>query len=417
MKETIKTACFCLAAILLAVAAAGIEPGRATPDVFSDQGEAFFPDFTDVLACKSLEVIDYEEATATARPFKVEFKDKRWVLPSHHNYPADAQDRLAKTAASMVDLKKEMIRSDSAADHAAFGVVDPLDPGAAGLSGRGKRVTLKGEDGKTLADYILGKPVEDKPGYRHLRVPGQKRTYAARTDADPSIRFEDWIETDLLRLSADDVRKVTIHSYTLNEQLGQLENLERTILTKEEGKWRIAAGGVARQATVDALLEALAKLRIVDVQPKPLALTQDLKKIEGIQLSLESVLSLRGRGFLITPTGQLISNSGEIIVETALGLVYNLRFGEVAAGEPVSLETAGPEEDGKQHHERRYLFITVRYDEERALQYNHGDASRVADRGQRLARQLTNRFADWYYVISGADFNKLRPRMRQLTRR
>lgn len=416
MKETIKTACFCLAAALLVAGAASVEPDRAAPGVFSDQGEEFFPEFADVLTCKALEVIDYEEATATARPFKVEFTDKRWVLPSHHNYPADAQDRLAKTAAALVDLRKEMILSDSVADHAAFGVIDPLDPGAAGLSGRGKRMTLRGEKGNVLADCILGKPVEDKPGYRYLRVPGQKRTYAARTDADPSIRFEDWIETDLLKLSPDDVRRVTIHSYTLNEQMGQLENLERTTLTKEEGKWRLAGGGAARQATVDALLEALRDLRIVDVQPKPLALTQDLKKLEGIQLSLESVLSLRSRGFLITPTGQLISSSGEIIVETAHGLVYNLRFGEVAPGESATGDSEDSAADVKKHHERRYLFITVRYDEERAAHYNEGSVSGIGDRGQRLARQLTHRFADWYYVISGADFNKLRPRSRDLTR-
>src|SRR5437867_3666370 len=107
MGETAKTAIFCLAALAVVVAAAVVEPETVTPNIFSDQGELFYPRFTDPLACKSLEVVDYDEATATARPFKVEFKRGRWVIPSVHNYPTDAKDRLAKTAAALIDLRKD----------------------------------------------------------------------------------------------------------------------------------------------------------------------------------------------------------------------------------------------------------------------------------------------------------------------
>ncbi|MFB3904175.1 MAG: DUF4340 domain-containing protein [Acidobacteriota bacterium] len=409
MRERVITFIFVAIAAILAIMAAWVQPESRTQNLFDDQGQAFYPKFVDPLACKALEVVAYDEATATARPFKVEFRNRRWSLPSHFNYPADAQDRLAKTAAALMDLRKDSVRSESVADHASFGVIDPLDQKATSLTGRGKRVTLRDEKGSVLADFVLGKAVEGKAGYRYIRVPGQKRTYAVKTDADPSANFEDWIETDLLKLSAGEIRKITINNYSINEQLGQLENVERTVLTKQENKWTASTGRAPRKAAIDALTGALDTLRIVNVQPKPPALTKDLRAQEGLMLSMESLLSLRQKGFFVTPTGQLLSNEGELIVETDKGLVYTLRFGEIAPGAP----GASTGSDDKTS-ERRYLFITVSYNDEKAAAYNDGDPSKVRVTGNRLARELTNRFADWYYVISGADFTKLRPRAKDL---
>jgi len=417
MRELTITALLILLATAVAGLALWVEPDSNIPTALSDQGQPFFPGFKDALSCKALEIIAYDENTATAQPFKVEFRGRRWSLPSHFNYPADAQNRLSKTAAALMDIRKDMVRSDSAADHPELGVVDPLDTKVSSLAGRGKRVTFRDGEGKVLADFILGKTVEGKPGYRYIRIPGEKRTYAVKTEAEPSANFEDWIETDLLKLSAGDVRKVTVNNYSINEQMGTIDNMERTVLTKENDKWR-ANGTAVRQAAVDGLLSALDNLRIVSVAQKPAALTQDLKTVEGITMSMDSLLSLRQKGFFVTPTGQLLSNEGEVVVETDKGLVYTLRFGEIAPGEggPAQTESKSAETDAVRTQERRYLFITVRYDEEKARAYNDGDPSKIGDRGQRLARELTNRFADWYYVISGADFTKLSPKTKELVK-
>ena len=48
-------------------------------------------------AVKSIEVVDYDESTATARPLKVEFRKSRWVIASNNDYPIDIGDRLVKT--------------------------------------------------------------------------------------------------------------------------------------------------------------------------------------------------------------------------------------------------------------------------------------------------------------------------------
>jgi hypothetical protein len=80
-------------------------------------------------------------------------------------------------------------------------------------------------------------------------------------------------------------------------------------------------------------------------------------------------------------------------VETNNGLMYSLRFGEVAAGDTKSGAPA----------DNRTLFVMVHFDPAKAAAYG-GDAGA----GERTARELNDRFADWYYVISGKDFQNLR---------
>ena len=61
------------AALLLAVISIVFvfAPRTITPSAFLDQGEPFFPDFTDPNVAMTLEVIEFDEETAAARPFKV----------------------------------------------------------------------------------------------------------------------------------------------------------------------------------------------------------------------------------------------------------------------------------------------------------------------------------------------------------
>ena len=410
MNELKTTILFGVTAAVLATAAMVIDPGAATPDVFSDQGEAFYPDFTDPQAPKAIEVVDYDEATATARPLKVEFAEGTWRVPSHFNYPADAEDRLANTAAALMELRKDAIVSDRVEEHGDYGVIDPFAEGELSLEGRGQRVTLKDENDATLADFIVGRKVDGKPNRSYMRVPTQKRVYEVETSADVSARFEDWIETDLLKTSAGDIRRVLVNRYSINERMGRLENQERLVLTKKDDKWTMSGGGSPDTSKMNDLTGALDSLKIVDVQPKPRNLTEVLKGTAGIAITQQSQLSLRQKGFFVTRRG-LLANEGEIVVDSKNGLQYTLRFGEIASSGPSADSADGSsEEDGE--GERRYLFITVDYSEARAKQYNDGEEPDAA--GQELADELRNRFADWYYVISGADFNTLRPRRRDL---
>ena len=452
MDEMRKTLIFVAAAALVAFVAFLAAPGDLTPEAFSDRGEMFFPDFTDPNAAASLEVIDFDEETGRIDAFNVVFKGTRWRIPSHHNYPADDKDRLARTAAGLIDVRKDDVVAEVAADHESLGVVDPLDESVASLAGRGKRVSIKDGNDNLLADLIVGKNVPGREGrYRYLRVPGQKRTYAARFDVDVSSRFGDWIEKDLLEVDLDRIEQVTLKDYSIDESTRVLDQRDTIVLTRGDPDWtanRMRSGQKVDGVKIEDLLKALDELTIVGVRPKPAGLSRSLEdNDEGISLNREALVSLQEKGYYFTRDGQLVSNEGEAQVRSKDGVVYTLRFGEIVygAGEAVTAGTemsgqGGPGGPGRADGpgglgENRYLFITTRFDagvfpeprkpadtgfQARAdslwtnadrtdanLHEKHEAWKRNVENGRRTSADLNTRFAQWYYVISADSFDRI----------
>jgi hypothetical protein len=398
MSETLKTAGFLVGALALAIVAGVTEPERRLPSAMSDEGQPFYPEFKDPQDVKAIEVVDYDEPTATARPLKVEFRRNRWLVATNNDYPIDVGDRLVKTAGALIDLKKDQVKSDSVQDQAKYGVIDPLDAKGS-LQGRGKRVTLRDGKKAVLADFILGKPVENKPGWRYVRVPGGKRTYAVKTDADPSARFADWVNAGLLRMPQAQIRKVTISSYSVDTMSGSLDQGDTVVLTQEGSAWK-SPGGAVREDVAKAMAATLDGLKIVDARPKPLDLAHDLGAGQ-MRLSMPTVTALQRYGFLLTQSGRMLGSDGEMSVEMANGVAYQIRFGDVA--------TSGT--DAKAAGGDRYLFVTATWDQARATKYGDTTGS-----GEKSARDLNVRFADWFYVISNADFQKIRLKKAQVVR-
>ncbi|MCK6439312.1 MAG: DUF4340 domain-containing protein, partial [Planctomycetes bacterium] len=208
------TSIYLIGAGLLAGAAFFLTWTPAQTEAYKDIGEEFYPGFTDPLAAKSIEVVSWDEAKAARVPFKVQYRDGRWRIPSHFDYPADAEDNLKKVATQYIGVKKDDVRSDLPADHEKFGVVDPLDESVSGNAGRGKRVTFRDLAGNMLADLIIGKAVEGKSGYFYVRLPGKPRVYASKIDAKVSAEFKDWVETDLLKLTSSDIQTLKFNNYS-----------------------------------------------------------------------------------------------------------------------------------------------------------------------------------------------------------
>jgi hypothetical protein len=482
--ELKKTLIFVAVAALLMGAAFVNIPDRRRDEVFTEIGQPFFPDFKDPNACTSLEVVDYDPETAFVTPFKVLLKDGKWTIPSHHDYPADGKDRLVKTSTGVMDLRKDKLRSDSVEDHEKLGVVDPLDTKASTLKGQGKRVTLKDSGDKVLADFIIGKEVENRPGMRFVRVPGQKRTYEVNAKLDLSTRFADWIETNLLKVDTSKVRKVAFNSQKL-ELLGggRARVAPGEVLTIEKkdsaAPWTLVGAAVPEGKELDteklfSLSSALGDVKIVGVRPKPAGLTRELKATGDVQdiakLDDRSLLvmadELARRGFYLTQGGKVLSNQGDIVVSTEDGAAYTLRFGEayIASGEALSKgidEAAAAEaakkdaakggapaksEDKKSSGiESRYLLVTIAFDPKLlpplpdpdagtptalpadVFKRNPGDPEyeaqqklakekadrRKADEDKRLAeaekkvKELSDRFAGWYYLTPSESFKSL----------
>lgn len=452
MSELKITGIFAGGALVLAILAFVFSPGRITPEAFMDQGEKFFPQFTDPNQATTLEVVEFDEQSGTARPFKVTFSGGRWTIPSHYDYPADGKDRLARTAAGVIDIKKDDYRTNVVADHEACGVVDPMDQTAPGLKGRGSRITLKGEGGNVLADFIIGKAVPEREGFRFVRIPGENRVYASRVDLDISTRFADWIEASLLETQANKIQKIALDNYSVNERTASIQPGEKIELDNVNDVWTTRS--LVRSSDLDTgkvrqLARTLGELKIVGVRPKPKGLSTGLKGGGSIEMTQEDQLSLQSKGFyLARQDGRLLSNEGDVKVYSSDGIIYTLRFGEVlyGSGLEVSAGQGGeePNRPGGEQSANRYLFVTCDFDprviaeppkpasmefqnkpdsaqtpfdkECREVNRKHQEWERKVQTGRELSDRLNARFADWYYVISDDSFKKIHLSKAELTK-
>ena len=160
MNEFAKTGAALAAAVAVTALAVSMKPGEVRLDLFDDQGEVFFPAFTDGDAINELEVTAFRESSSDIYAFAVKRDDDAvWRIPSHGNYPADANDQMGKAASMLIGLKKDAVVGDAKGRHAEYGLVDPLAEGVE-TEGRGKRLKLKDKAGNVLAD-VLGMSRED----------------------------------------------------------------------------------------------------------------------------------------------------------------------------------------------------------------------------------------------------------------
>jgi hypothetical protein len=374
--EATRTMTFVAAAVVLTALALWAGPSRDVPPIFDDKGQEFFPGFTDPTKPVALEIMEFDSDTAELRPFKVQFKNGRWSIPSHYDYPADAKDRMAEAAGLFVGLTKDDIRSDDPADHALYGVGDPMEQ-SLDLEGRGTKVTFKDSNGNDMASLILGKAVEGREGFRYVRYPDKKRTYSAKLPAEVSTKFGDWIEKDLLQLSSADLHRMSFDAYSVDEVTFNITPGEKLVADKKDLDWVVEGLSDSEETNKDALRTAastLDQLEIVGVRTKPPGLTGQLTRAEGIQMSQENVFSLQSKGFFLTRDGTLKANEGDLLLDTKGGIGYKLSFGEVLYGEGDAVTAGGGDEtasggdagaDGAARTgvANRYLMVTARFDE------------------------------------------------------
>lgn len=387
------------------------QPGSV--EGFSEVGQEFFADFQDPLKARELSVSKFDAESSEVLSFTVKQNDDGlWVIPSHHNYPAEAAERLAKTAASLIGIRKVAIQTRSRDDWPRYGVADPSDEVVANLEKedekdpRGTRVALRDSSGNALVDLIIGYAVKGRENHYYVRIPDKNPVFVAKLEADLSAKFSDWIEPDLLKLNQADIVRIKADRYSIDEEqravvMGEVLSLTRD---SEANKWSLegmdAENESLKETVISDLNRNLDQMKIVGVRPKPkginsdLTITSDVAESPALQEALQ--IDLMRQGFYIIPDEQkklkLMSNEGELIAGTKDGLLYTLYFGEIARGSAKDLETgfnegkaeeAKPEaaaeapkegsaeslEDAKKKAEeeaagpRRYLLVKVEYDE------------------------------------------------------
>ncbi len=413
----------------------------------------------------SLRVASWDDETDQAKVFEVAFKDGAWAIPSHHDYPADGQSRVGKTAGAVLGVARGRFITGEAKEHVKLGLVDPLAAADAGSEGRGKRVTVKDQSGGPLVDLIIGEKVakddanpfggdpKDKPLY-FVREADSNEVFAAAVDANISTKFIDWVQPDLLKIQSGDITSVVIRDYSVDEGQGVVAVRAETKLDRGEtaDAWSSPQAKPEQRiakANVDKLLTQLTTLKLAGIRPfQPQWLEQ-----RGFYLVPDPTLIKDPNALVLnTQRGQaaLIGNEGAVVVTTKSGVRYQLFFGEIALGDEedtaAESKTAAKPKEGETapaapaDGHNRYMVVFAQYDaasdqvtKAEAVRKAEEDARKAAEKkdgesaatpptpaqptvpeGQTMADKTQKRFGRFFYVISDASFNELRPKAETL---
>ena len=452
MIEMTKTLIVAIVALALGVAALIIKPkpvGIPSSDFINT---TLFEKFEDPLTAKSLEVLRYNEDLAEIEQFKVAEIDGVWCIPSHNNYPADAENKVRDAATILTDVTVLGVATEQANEHALFGVKEPKpEELEAGDEGIGTLIVIQDKKGKDLARLVVGKKVKDTDDQRFVRKPGQDPVFVVKIDPEKlSTQFEDWIKTDLLDINTWDIKEVLIQDYSVqrqgasvnyNQRMQMKLNLENSSdweLT-ELKEWRddelypteLLDDEELNKDRLNEMKDAFDDLEIVDIQRKPAGLRANLRADKNFMENKDNLQSLFHCGFYpvdVEQDGQLdlLSSDGEVLVRTDNGVEYVLRFGAIAGGDEDNLN--------------RYLFVTTRLWEENFSGLKPGETSggevdqekeaeeakdgddqkeKTEEERQRdeqeekrktaeeKIRDLNDHFAEWYYIISEDVFKKI----------
>ncbi|MDR1494337.1 MAG: DUF4340 domain-containing protein [Planctomycetaceae bacterium] len=426
MNEITKTSIFIAVAIALFLFAWLIQP--KAPSGVSDAkiGAELFEDFTDPMQIQGLEIVKYVPDTADVIDFRVTAANGKWSLPSHQNYPADAEKQMGLVASGFMNQKildvayEDFGSSDVREAHAMYGVVDPSSKNIVSGSGVGTKATFIGENNKILASLIIGKNVEGSNGQKsYVRTPEQNTVYVMALNADNlSTKFDDWIEKNLLKLDSFNLKTIRMNDYSTD-----IVETERGVVTDPrfhsmfelnydsesvgDNKWTLKTltrrdpkTGNTVQVTLapdeklnDKKLEemrmAFDDLKIIDVLKKPETIAAAQRESNSLITELSDVDVLRSVGYLLQPIRDknnelhysLFARQGEVFVEMNDGIVYRLMFGNLTgttiANDTKKTESADAQKTDEQKANgetsansafgalsaNRYLMVLVEFDE------------------------------------------------------
>lgn len=374
--EVVKTGVFWGLALVLLVIAFLTYPRVAEVSINEQRGKLLIDEKKITSeSTYGFEILSYDPKTGL-KEFNLEKDAKgRWSIPSHSNYPADAEAQVSAVLSSLSGLTiVEVIPGEESA-YKDYGLLQPdKNQAAAGLEGVGTLVTVRDKNRQELTKLIIGKEEADNKELRFVRLADQPNIFVVKYD--PTILktdFGDWIEKDALLVSASDVGSVSIHGVqqvAVSGGIGLRKTFE-AILKPDGVNWiseklvEFGEDGAPKDRVLgpdeeldNTKLQTLARtidsLQIVDVEKKPEGLGADLKATN--QAAIES---LQEFGFIPVKIDQktdivdVQALYGEMFVDLKSGVRYILRFGGVREAK-----------SGKVDEVERYLMVSTTVNEE-----------------------------------------------------
>lgn len=395
MNEGAKTGLFWVAAVVVLGIASFVAWPASVERENTFVGKILFEQFTDPLAAASMKIVAFNEERGQLATFEVRKNAESglWTIPSRDGYPADGFDQMKEAANALVGLKILDTQTSNAEDHDDLGVDEPrLEELEIGDEGVGRLVSFKDQSQVTLAELIIGDPLDDDPEKRYVRVPGQDPVYVVKLDESPlTTNFRDWIEDDLLQLSSIDIADMEIKDYNASLNAGGQISLTRHYaakVTMDGTQWKLDSlveydpknamadptpvepgpGDKLNKAKLDAIKNALDDLKIADVVRKPDGMSANLRANQDLLSDQDAVGSLAQRGFYPAPIGpqgetELLSANGELNVALQNGVKYVIRFGNIAGVTEQDDGSSGADASDMQAGVNRYLLVTTMVDQ------------------------------------------------------
>lgn len=313
-------------------------------------------------------------------------------------------------------------------------------------------VKIFGENGSSLVELLVGNRAPESSATRDVRwvrIPGDDVVYAVDFSGDSTeeagttqflefpqrISFNpiDWADRDLLRISRWDVATLAVRDSTFSvvkaedgtpapvdykaagiavfrqnpeNSLSRVWTLERRLNRDAEGVWSDVKPVDPESAQNDALNEtadALGRLSVVDVRKKPEALAALFRdgRLGGELAAHFGTLAEFGFAALeydpLNPNKiepQLVGEAGGVELRTKNGVKISLLFGRKFEDKRVCLALA--------EFDREALAASVEDETELAF---------LAPEAEKKAAIKNERLADWFYLISESDFERLKFRL------
>lgn len=446
MPERRKTLIALGIALAVSAVAAGTRPNQG--DFDGDITEALVNEplvkFDDPSEAASLEIVRVDAESGDLERFKVARNiEGSWSIPSHANYPADAESQVRDVATLFIDKDILGVAATTAEKHETFGVREPTAENA-GEDGVGILVRIEDRGGDEVLALIVGKPEKHDPSQRFIRRVGQDVVLVAKLDTSSlSTRFEDWIDKDILQLNVFDIQDVQIRDYAIvqtDTEGTRLVNRSAVDLVWDavRGDWSVkrmvtfdtrgeeveaslTSEEELNRSKLNLLKDALTSLEIVDVRPKPPGMGNEFQT-PATRLQVEKTLN--ELGFRTVPDGasskfRLLADKGEVVITMKDGVKYVLKFGATVARKLSELQA-----------QNRILLVTAELDETKSPvppepEYPEAkdgdDVDAIAAKREKMRREyqlkldareeqlagarrhvleLNDRFSPWYYVVS-----------------
>ena len=230
-----------------------------------------------------------------------------------------------------------------------------------------------------------------------------------------STAFGDWIERDLLQIEPLEIDAVNLRNYSLDRTTGRVDagrdaaaaEGRRRPLDDERSAPRTRRSISTRRR---ACSRTSTSLTIVGVLPKPAGITATLRsEVASTTITAQDHDDLARKGFYLATNGQLVSNRGEMVVQTSAA--SSTRCASATSRPGTDAPAADPARRRRREaadaqptppRENRYLFIMV---DSRPRSPRARPAAQPKGRNDRSCYEPA--FAPWYYVIAANSFSAI----------